>query len=37
MAQTIVCVKVDNYVAVVTAVNDSDESSADLLAAFTGL
>lgn len=37
MAQTIVCVKVDNYVAVVNAVNDSDESSADLLAAFTGL
>ncbi len=35
--QTMACVKVGNYVAIVTAVSGLDESSADLLAVFKSL
>ncbi len=37
MEQTMVCVKVGDYVAIVTAVSGLDESSADLLAVFKSL
>lgn len=37
MEQTMVCVKMGNYVAIVTAVSGLDESSADLLAVFKSL
>ena len=37
LEETLVCVKVGDYVAVVTAVSYTQDSSADILAAFRGL
>ena len=37
LEETLVCVKVGDYVAVVTAVSYTQDSSVDILAAFRGL